>query len=81
MLGRGVRRCICPGAQGGQLPCVTPHNVDAHTVPENAVSGREGLVVPQYVSDTQKFPAGAATHSKTSSPTHQPRFWSKAEAP
>ena len=33
MLGRGVRRCICPGAQGGQLPCVTPHNVDAHTVP------------------------------------------------
>ena len=22
------------GAQGGQLPCVTPHNVDAHTVPD-----------------------------------------------
>ena len=65
MLGRGVRRCICSGAQGGQLPFVTPHNVDAHTVPANAASGTEALVVPQYTSDTQKSP----THSKTPSPT------------
>ena len=40
-----------------ERPCTTPHDVDAHGVPENASS---------------RF---------TSLSTHQPRSWSKAEAP
>ena len=54
------------GAGVGQLSiCTTPHDVDAHGVPENACC----MVWPS--------PQG----SKTSSSTHQPRSWSKAEAP
>ena len=51
---------------GGQVPWMTPHDVDAHGVPSKA-----GVETPSCDRAV----------SETSSSTHQPRSWSKAEAP
>ena len=47
-------------------PCTTPHDVDAHLVPSNA---------------SWKVSPSPSESKSTSSSTHQPRSWSKFEAP
>ena len=70
-----------PGAQGGQLPCVTPHDDIAHTVPSNVFEHATPLPTHQPRSWlNEEAPVNIQHMSVTLLTAHPPMSWLKAEA-